>query len=131
MNQKRYFSPAEWEVLQFITVNAPVTARAVADHFAETHAWARTTVLTLIERLRRKGYLTRSHSEGVHHYAPSKPKDDLMESLVRDFIQKALGGSVSPFVAYLTKEAKLSQEELETLQQIARELDSPQEQDHE
>jgi predicted transcriptional regulator len=129
MNSKRYFSPAEWEILQYVTEHAPITAREVADHFARTHDWARTTVLTLMERLRGKGYLTRAKSGGVHHYAPSAPRDDLMQSLVRDFVQKALGGSISPFVAYMTREAKLTPEELEALKRVVQELDEAKETD--
>jgi BlaI family penicillinase repressor len=39
---------------------------------------------------------------------------------VRDFVQKALGGSVSPFVAYLGKEARLSPAELHELKQLVQ-----------
>ncbi|HLK58742.1 MAG TPA: BlaI/MecI/CopY family transcriptional regulator [Chthonomonadaceae bacterium] len=125
MNRKRFFSPAEWEILQYVTSNHPLTAREIADHFAATHGWARTTVLTMIERLRDKGYLTRDESGSIHRYAPSAPKSDLMQGLVRDFVQTALGGSVSPFVAYLGKEANLSAEEVQALKQLVRELDVP------
>src|SRR5436190_19552188 len=98
MVRKRFFSPSEWEVLQFITERHPITAREVADHFAETKEWARTTVLTMLERLRNKGYIVRDESGSVHLYSPSAPTADLMTSVVRDFVQVALGGSVSPFM---------------------------------
>lgn len=131
MNRKRFFSPAEWEILQFVTEQHPITAREVADHFAETRGWARTTVLTMLDRLRTKGYVSRDETGSVHLFAPSAPKPDLMTSVVRDFVQKALGGSVSPFMAYLGKEAKLSPEELAELKRIVRELDEKQEEEHE
>jgi predicted transcriptional regulator len=129
MNRKKFFSPAEWEILQYVTAHPPLTAREVADHFAETHQWARTTVITMLERLREKGYLVRDESGAIHRYAPSQSEPDLMQSLVRDFVQKALGGSVSPFMAYLSKEAKLSAEEREALKQLVQELDEPEEAD--
>jgi predicted transcriptional regulator len=124
MNRKRYFSPAEWEVLQYIAAHHPVTAREAADHFAATRDWARTTVITMLDRLRDKGYLVRDESGAVHRYAPREPQNDMMRSLVRDFVQKALGGSVTPFVAYLGQEADLSPQEAEALRQIVRELDA-------
>src|SRR5690348_15978239 len=101
MNRKRFFSPSEWEILQHITANHPLTAREITDAFAESHGWARTTVLTMLERLREKGYVTRDESGSVHSYSPSEPKGDLLSRVVSDFVQKALGGSVSPFFAYL------------------------------
>jgi predicted transcriptional regulator len=120
MRKPRYFSPAEWEVLQYIIEHHPITVREVAERFAETHGHARTTVLTMMERLREKGYLIRRKVEGVNRYSPSRSKTDLMQGLVRDFVQKALGGSVSPFVAYLGKEAQLNPEELYELKQLVQ-----------
>jgi predicted transcriptional regulator len=127
MRKPRYFSPAEWEVLQHLAEHAPATVREVTAHFAETHGYARTTVLTMMERLREKGYLTRRKIDGVYHYSPSEPKPDLLRGLVRDFVQKALGGSVSPFVAYLGKEATLSPEEVAALKQLVKEHEAEQE----
>jgi len=124
MNKKRFFSSAEWEILQYVATHHPVTARAVADHFGATHDWARTTVLTLIERLRTKGYLTRDESAPVYLYSPSAAKGDAMQGLVRDFVETALGGSVSPFFAYLGKEARLTAEERQALKQILRDIEA-------
>ena len=131
MNRIRFFSPSEWEVLEYVTERHPITAREVADHFATTRQWARTTVLTLLDRLRSKGYLTRDDTGVVHLFSPSAPKSDLMSSVVRDFIQKALGGSVSPFMAYLGKEAKLTPEEVAELKRIVEALDAGKENSHE
>ena len=127
MNRKRFFSPAEWEILQFITEHHPITAREVADHFGEARDWARTTVLTMLDRLREKGYVIRDDGGAVHLYSPSAPTPDLMSSVVRDFVNKALGGSLSPFMAYLGREAKLSPDELDELKRIVAELDKPKE----
>lgn len=126
MDRKRFFSPAEWEVLQFVTERHPITAREVADHFAQTRQWARTTVLTLLERLRTKGYVERDDAGPVHQFSPSAPKPELMSSVVRDFVQKALGGSVSPFMAYLAQDASLTPEELAELKRIVQTLDDRQ-----
>jgi predicted transcriptional regulator len=120
-----YFSPAEWEVLQYVTQHHPVSAREVADEFARTHGWARTTVLTLMARLRDKGYLTRERCGGMHRYSPSAPRHELLLRLVREFVQKALGGSASPFVTYLTREATLTAEEQEELKRLVQSLDAP------
>ena len=123
MVKKRFFSPAEWEVLQFVTERHPIAAREVAEHFAETREWARTTVLTMLDRLRSKGYVVRDESGSVHVYSPSAPTPELMTSVVRDFVQVALGGSVSPFMAYLGKEAKLTPEQVDELKKLVNELD--------
>jgi len=123
MAYRRHFSPAEWEVLQFVTETQPVAAREVAAHFAQQHAWARTTVLTMMQRLCEKGYLVRTKIDGVYHYAPGEQKGDVLQRLVREFVQKALGGRVAPFVTFLSHEAQLSDEELAQLKKLVQELD--------
>ena len=85
----------------------------------------RTTVLNIMERLRKKGYLTRKKADGLFQYSPRVPKTELLRNLVRDFVSKALGGSVSPFVAYLADEASMSKEEIAQLRKVVRELEKP------
>jgi len=112
----------EMEVLRFISDHSPVTVREVAEHFAKSKGYARTTILTVMERLRRKGYLTRKKVGGTYQYFPHQPKTVLMQSLVRDFVESILGGSVLPFIAYLTQEVELSDEELQELKKLVQGL---------
>ena len=76
-----------------------------------------------MERLRKKGYLIRKQADGIYQYSPRLPKADLLRGLVREFVDKSLGGSLSPFVAYLTEEANLSDQELIELKQIVRDME--------
>ena len=116
---------AEMEILHYVTEHHPVTVREVADHVAETKGHVRTTVLNIMERLRKKGYLTRRKVGGLFQYSPSVPKGELLRNLVRDFVSKALGGSVSPFVAYLADEAEVSEADVAQLRKVVRELQKP------
>ncbi len=114
----------ELEILQFIADHNPVTVREVAEHFARVKGYARTTVLTMMERLRRKGYLTRRKVGNTYLYSPSQPKAVLLQTFVHDFVQRVLGGSISPFIVYLSQEAELSEDELQELQRLVKELDT-------
>lgn len=115
-------SPAELPVWRYIADHQPVTVRQVAAHMADTTGHARTTVLTIMERLRKKGHLTRRKVQGVHHYATSVPKKTVLQGLVRDFVEQALGGSLAPFVAYLTDTQPRSDAELHALKAVVEEL---------
>ena len=55
----------ELDVLQYIADHHPITVREVAAHFAEASGHARTTLLTVMQRLCVKGYLTHRKSSGV------------------------------------------------------------------
>ena len=116
------------EVLRYITERAPATARDVVEHFTAARGLARTTVLSVIERLLEKGYLTRRRRGGVFHYSPRVSKEELLQRLVREFVDKTLDGSVSPLVAYLVQTRRLSKEELTELQQLADAIATEEEQ---
>src|SRR5688500_589780 len=87
------------EVLRFVADHAPISVGEVAQQFGAPRGLARTTILTVMERLRRKGYLARS-KERPARYAPRVPQAEVMQGLVREFVEKTLAGSLSPFVAY-------------------------------
>lgn len=118
---------AELEVLTFIHEHHPVTVREVADHLAQSRGLVRTTALNVMTRLVQKGFLTRKRVGGIYQYAPRIPRTALLRKLVRDFVDEALGGSVSPFVAYLSSDADVSDEELAQLKKLVSELDQKKE----
>jgi predicted transcriptional regulator len=115
---------AELEILQYALDRHPVTVRQVADHAAQTKGYARTTVLTVMERLRKKGYLSRRKVGGVFQYRPKLPKGELLEHLIGDFVDRVLGGAVSPFVAYLAQADDLTDQDLARLKQVVGELEA-------
>jgi predicted transcriptional regulator len=113
----------ELEVLSYVHEHHPVTVREVADHLGASRGVVRTTVINVMARLVQKGFLTRKRVDGVYHYAPRVARGALLRDLVKDFVDGALGGSVSPFVAYLMQEANVSDAELEQLRKLVSELD--------
>ena len=113
----------ELEVLRYVTDHAPITVREVAEQFGEPRGLARTTILTVMERLRKKEFLHRLRTAGSFQYSPAIAKQDLMQNLVHDFVQRTLGGSLSPFMAYLADSGKLSAAELSDLKRIAESID--------
>jgi predicted transcriptional regulator len=114
----------ELDVLQYIADHHPITVREVANRFAETTGQARTTLLTVMERLRAKGYLTRRKSRGVHRYSPTVSKTELLHQMVGNFVEDVLGGSISPFVAYLTRSSLLSDDEVRRLEGLLKRIES-------
>src|SRR5438093_9993686 len=117
----------ELEVLGFVAENAPISVGEVAERFGEPRGLARTTILTVMERLRKKGYLTRSRNERPARYSPRLASAEVMRGLVREFVQKTLGGSFSPFVAYLAEAKALPEAELVTLRRLVEELEAQRE----
>ena len=112
----------ELEILRFVSENAPISVGDVAASYAESHKLARTTLLTVMERLRKKGYLTRVKHDGIFRYRPQTEPADLLRHIVHEFVETRLAGSITPFVAYLAEADDLSEEELAALRRIVDRL---------
>ena len=115
---------AEWEILRHVIDHHPVTVREVADYAAETQGLARTTILTVMERLRKKHYLTRRKVGGVFQYSPKIPLTELLQGMIQQFIDHTLHGAMSPFFAYLSKSGDLSDKDLNDLKQLVNDLEN-------
>jgi BlaI family penicillinase repressor len=115
---------AELEILRFIQQHQPVTVRHVADHVSATKGHVRTTVLNVMSRLVRKGYLVRRKQRGVYRYSARQPAEQLLRTLIRGFVDRALGGSPSPFVAYLAEDARLSDQDVARLKGLVQDLEN-------
>jgi predicted transcriptional regulator len=112
------------EVLRYVSDNAPITVGEMAKAFGAPRGLARTTILTVMERLRTKGYLTRRKVEGVFQYSPRLEQQDLLKGLVGEFVQRSLGGSLAPFVTYLADSGRLSAREVAELRRMAESLEA-------
>ncbi|QOV89706.1 BlaI/MecI/CopY family transcriptional regulator [Humisphaera borealis] len=122
-DRKPALGSTEIEVLRYLGDHGPLSVADVAAHFARTSGQARTTILTMMERLRKKGYLSRKQVDGSYQYSTKVEKKALLRGLVKSFVDKTLAGSVSPFVAYLSEDGAVSQDDLDQLKQLVRDLE--------
>src|SRR5205085_11734299 len=64
----RPISRQETECLMYVARNGPLAASNVFEGFGQPRGLARTSVLTVLERLRAKGHLGRRREQGVFVY---------------------------------------------------------------
>ncbi|MCW3099678.1 MAG: transcriptional regulator [Chthonomonadaceae bacterium] len=114
----------ELELLRWIAQQGPATVGETFEGYGTPRGLARSTVVTVMERLRLKGYLTRKKQDGVFRYASPVGQEALMGGLVQRFIEKTLAGSLSPLLAYFAKGQKLSAEEMSQLEGLISKLES-------
>lgn len=114
----------ELALLQHLSEHGEASVGEVAAVFGEARGLARSTVLTMMERLRAKAYLRRRQVDGVYRYAPAAQPDDLMRNAVGSFVEKTLQGSLSPFVAWMSQRTEVSDDELAELEAMVASLQS-------
>ena len=113
----------ELSLLRHIADRGPLTVGEAADEFGDPRGLARSTVLTMMERLRKKGHLARRMTDGVYRYRALASSAELLKGAVQRFVERHLDGSVSPFLAYLSDAGDLSDKERRELEKIVTRLD--------
>ncbi|MFI4958979.1 MAG: BlaI/MecI/CopY family transcriptional regulator [Lysobacterales bacterium] len=127
--RKSTIGDQELALLHHIDECGHASVGEVAIGYGEPRGLARSTVLTMMERLRGKGYLKRRQvkgpqSKGVYRYSTATGPGEAMRSAIGSFVEKTLSGSVSPFVAWMSERAEVSDTELAELEALVTQLQS-------
>lgn len=109
----------EIRVLRLVWEQQPCTERQISDLIQEERSVARTTVLKTMQRLEAKRLLVRVPGKGPIRFRAAMDQQRVLPELIRRFVDRTLGGSASPLVAYLADSGKLSPNDLETLRALA------------
>lgn len=101
------------------------SVREAFDAFHASHGMARTTVLTMLDRLFEKGAVSKTKSEGgVFRYRALESSREILRRQVVSFVRDRLKGSWAPLVATFADEERLTAAEREVLQGILERLES-------
>ena len=92
MEQKISISDSELEILEVLwTADKALNAAEIRNFLNEHKTWERTTILTLIQRLVKKGALLQERRE-VYYYSPCIKREEYILSETKSFINKFFKG---------------------------------------
>jgi predicted transcriptional regulator len=122
MQQRKTIGERELALLSHVDERGGATVADVVSDFGEPLGLARSTVLTMMERLREKGFLGRRRVHGVFRYNTTSGPVEVMRGAVDNFVRTQLQGSVSPFVAWMSERGEVSRDELAELEALVDKL---------
>ncbi len=114
-------TPQELEIMKVVWSRGHATVRDVYEALLEERRIAYTTVMTMMNVLEKKGHLRKKAEGRSFLYRPTRPRRQVVGSMVRDFVQRVFGGSAAPLLAHLVDEERLTPEELDALARRIRE----------
>jgi predicted transcriptional regulator len=116
-------SDAELEVLKVLWAAGPSTVRDVAAALRKRRRrLAYNTVLTLLSRLREKGYVRADRRETAHLFRAIVTRDDLLGSSLAALAERVCDGTASPLVHALVTGQKFSAEEIARFRKLLDDL---------
>jgi len=113
----------ELDALKVIWKHEPCTVQQATEVLGEQRGCARTTVLTIMQRLHAKGFLKRRKQDGVFRYTATRDRRQTLGRLTQQFVDTVLDGSALPMVAYLAQSGNLTRQERAKLESIVRDIE--------
>ena len=113
----------ELVVMKTIWEHQPCTVKQIAKILGKRRGCAKTTVLTVMQRLHAKHFLKRRKVGGLYQYSPTEERGRVISKLIGQFLDKVLDGSPTPFVTYLLEKEDLNPKQVAALRKIAQELE--------
>jgi len=115
MVKKGTVSDAELEILEVLwSAGRALNANEIRSILNQSKSWERTTILTLINRLLKKGVISQKKQE-VYYYLPCIEREEYVKEETKNFLEKFFKGSSRNLAAALVNSEALSKEDIEEL----------------
>jgi BlaI family transcriptional regulator, penicillinase repressor len=110
----------ELEIMKVIWDRGEATVRDVVAVLSEQRQIAYTTVMTMMNILEQKGHLKKRQVDRAFVYKPAHAQEQVIGSMVRDFVDRVFNGSAAPLLVHLVDDKKLTEKELNEIREIVR-----------
>jgi len=110
----------ELAIMKIVWERESVTVRDVYEELLKQRKIAYTTVMTMMGILEQKGRLTREAAERAYVYRPAQPQQEVVGSMVKDFLQRMFDGSAQPLLVHLAENRQIRQEHLDEISRLLK-----------
>lgn len=111
----------EHQILKILWEASPLPVREIRQRLAESgRDIAHTSVITTLNIMVRKNYLTRSKEKNAFLFQPRVSRELVAERILGDLVNRVFDGSASAVMLSLFNCSEIDQKELEELRAILR-----------
>ena len=122
MNPNMTVSDSELEILEWLWASdCALSAAEIRNILNEHKSWERTTILTLINRLVKKGAIAQEKRE-VYYYTPCIRRETYVRAETKSFVDKFFKGRTKSLAAALVDSDALTKEDIEELRDYFKKL---------
>ncbi|MCS7459710.1 BlaI/MecI/CopY family transcriptional regulator [Paenibacillus doosanensis] len=118
MNSTPHITEAESEVMKLLWQKEPLTAVEIISQLKDRMDWSDQTIKTFLNRLHKKQAIRFEKSGRNYLYYPLVTYDEYVKAANRSFLDRMYNGAVGMLFAKFLEEEKLSEGEIEQLQQL-------------
>ena len=105
---------SEYRFCLILWENEPIKSSELVNHCRKQLGWKPTTTYTVIKRLSERGVLKNENTI----VSSLVSKDEIQAAEIDEMVEKTFEGSLPAFIAAFTKHQKISEKEIDALQQM-------------
>lgn len=121
-NESINISPSEWEVMEILWDEFPLSAADVIEKLHQTDFgkpdWSPKTIRTFLSRLVQKQCLRQAEIEGILHFEPIVDRESTVRKASHCFLNQFFDGTLSSMFAHFIRQEDISSEELDQLRRL-------------
>lgn len=117
-------SEAEHEVMEVLWAESPLGASEVAIRVDPARGWSDRTVKTMLSRLLAKGAIAHQEEGRRYLYRPAVSREEFVTRESGRLLDRMFGGRVTPLVAHLAEQKRLSPSDIAEIEALLKALKS-------
>jgi len=117
-NELASLGAAEAEILRLVWALKEAKAQQIWEALPEDRELAPATVLTVLRRLRDKGFVKSRSIGKAHVYSPAIQPKRVISKSVSELLKRFFGGDAVPLVLHLAETKQIDQEDVKRLQEL-------------
>ena len=119
--QRPPMSDAEQDVLKALWEHGPGIVREIHTFLADAgRDWTRSTVITLLQRLEKKGYVTSDKSGHAFVFQAAVTREDVGRQRMVEVAEELYEGDPAPLMLAFAEKHRFTDEELEKFREMIR-----------
>lgn len=120
----RKLTPAQFEILEAVwSAGSGASVAEIWAAISATRAITRTTVLNLVDRLEKRGWLRREKEGGVFRYHATTSRESTARRVAGEFLDEFFDGSASSLVLSLLGGDRIQGDDLAALRRLLDEAE--------
>ena len=118
--KSRTLTGQELEIMKIVWQLKNATVRDVYETLLKERKIAYTTVMTMMKILEQKQYLKKHRDERAYIYQATRPRDRVIGTMVKEFVNRVFNGSAQPLLVHLAKDRRVSEKDLKEIRRMIR-----------
>lgn len=114
-------SGSEWYILESLWAESPKVGSQIVTDLSVKKGWSRSTTLTMLRRMTKKGLIACEDGEKMKVYMPLINREEAVKKETENFLERVYNGSIGMMLSGFVENQKLTEEEIEELRQMLRE----------